>query len=189
MSPPPRRRVRNFCSCGEGMPASDAPVGRGWPLVRSCGVGKPARAAPAERGFPPELLLRGGDAWRRQSGGFWVLWKSGWSIEDCTCGRLMPPPRVTLLLGVGIHTGQANICQIFHMKTTLKLKINMLRAHLGLNIYLLNPSTGLPNLMRLRLSTPAKKYLKILKFTVIHVKSTVINIISTVIHIQVHCDL
>jgi hypothetical protein len=72
--------------------------------------------------------------------------------EDCACGRLMSTPRCTLLLGGGIHTGQANVCKIVHMQTTLKLKINMLRAHLGLNIYLLNPSTGLPNLMRLSLS-------------------------------------
>jgi hypothetical protein len=51
---------------------------------------------------------------------------------------MIPPPRVTLLLGEGIRTGQANICNFFHMKTTLKLKINKLRAHPGLNIYLLN---------------------------------------------------
>jgi hypothetical protein len=49
-----------ICSCGEGTPASDAPAGRGPPLVRSCGAGTPARAAPVERGRPLELLLQGG---------------------------------------------------------------------------------------------------------------------------------
>jgi hypothetical protein len=61
----------------------------------------------------------------------------------------MPPAQVTLLQGRGILIGQANICRVLNMKTELKLKINMLRVHLGLNIYLLNPSTGLPNLVRL----------------------------------------
>jgi hypothetical protein len=56
-----------------------------------------------------------------------------------------PPPRRRDTYRPSIHT----VCKILHMKMTLKLKINMLWVHLGLNIYLLNPSTGLPNLVRL----------------------------------------
>jgi hypothetical protein len=40
---------------------------------------------------------------------------------------------------------------ILHMKTTLKLKINMSREYLGLFIYPQQPSAGLPNLVRLSL--------------------------------------
>jgi hypothetical protein len=53
--------------------------------------GTPARAAPAERGRPEATV------WR-------IL---GALKEDCACGRLMPPPRVILLLRGGIRTGQA----------------------------------------------------------------------------------
>jgi hypothetical protein len=40
------------------------------------------------------------------------------------------------------------------MKTTLKLKINMLREYLGLIIYPQKPSAGLPNFVRLSLQSP-----------------------------------
>jgi hypothetical protein len=60
-------------------------------------------------------------------------------------------PGVTLLQGGGIHTGHAHMCRILHMKTTLKLKINMRRAYLELFIYPQKPSAGLPNLVRLSL--------------------------------------
>jgi hypothetical protein len=48
----------------------------------------------------------------------------------------------------GVHAPQE---QILHMKTTLKLKINMSREYLGLFIYPQKPSAGLPNLVRLSL--------------------------------------
>jgi hypothetical protein len=59
--------------CGAWTPAGAALAERGWPLERSCGASTPARAAPAERGRPPELRLRGVDARRSHSGGFWPL--------------------------------------------------------------------------------------------------------------------
>jgi hypothetical protein len=40
---------------------------------------------------------------------------------------------------------------ILHMKTTLQLKLKMLRVHLEQYFYLLKPSTSLPNRMRLSL--------------------------------------
>jgi hypothetical protein len=49
------------------------------------------------------------------------------------------------------RTGEAYICKILQMKTTIKLKINMSRENLELIIYLYKPSAGLPNLMRLSL--------------------------------------
>jgi hypothetical protein len=58
----------------------------GW----CCRAVTPTSDAPAERGHPPVMRLWGGDARRWQSGRFWVIWKGGWSGEQCPCGRLMP---------------------------------------------------------------------------------------------------
>jgi hypothetical protein len=50
----------------------------------SCGAWTPTRAAPAELGRPPELHLRGVDAQRSHSGGFWPRYKGGCSREKFT---------------------------------------------------------------------------------------------------------
>jgi hypothetical protein len=60
--------------------------------------------------------------------------------------------------GIPVRTGQAYICRILHMKMTLKLKINILRVHLGLYIYLLKTSTGLPISWDYPFDPPAKRH-------------------------------
>jgi hypothetical protein len=60
-------------------------------------------------------------------------------------------PKITLLLGRERHKSDAGK-HVNFMKTTLKLKLNIMQANLGHHIYPLKPSAGLLNLVRLSFS-------------------------------------
>jgi hypothetical protein len=123
--PTPRRRVTQgkICACGVGTPASDAPAERGRPLVWSCGAGMPASDATAGQGHPEATILRILGALKERAIHWGLRLRVFYAVS-----RGHPPPRRRDMYRPSIHT----VCKILHMKTTLKLKMNMLRVHLEL---------------------------------------------------------